>query len=1234
MTSRLALFFANPRRTAQTLVWATLIATLVPLFSILFNSEADFYASQAPSVQTPYVAQSADYLAATVLSSDEANLAAKASNVPPVAKDRVPNPNGDYEQWLPVFRWTEHLNLPDKFGFLEISSKISHSIAGLVFSISALIWGLVLQLVRFSMTSNIVNVIGTTIDAAFVQMWVLFNSSGLVAIAAIAAVVVAVLAIIKGRLGEAVKSILGGVLVLGILQFMATGALGGGPADGSKHEITINAKEVTGDKVVTSRDLVVGRPSWIAMTVSEQVNKLSTNLGSFFGVADGVAANTKAPGEDGGISCTWYNQRLASTYQDRSPGDNSDGESVLLMTSYVWQRTLLDNFGMAVFGSGESSNYLLCHYLEGQTNVRADYRQAIALGNGSPYSGMALGPFINPPQDTWHYQSELFSFAVCKSRNEARSGWGHIHHYANDPKNAAERCDGWWKDTTGGGMSMNPSSEGGGIMDWNGFGRLYRDTLGERGYSKLTDAANADAIHKDLQLVYGTVSSFWGYGGALIYSFASLALAVLFGFAFGGAALGALLAQLVLVVMLLLLPWTLIILAFPTKSGDRSSMGMKLLRLTLMSFGAKVVFMVVLGLTILIMALLYQIGDALTSGSSYFVRMLWGLIVPIATIYLTRKIMKMMGMGQMTGLTGGLKFATAAMHQGSDGAWLSSKTTQAQRSSTGAGTSKIGSAIRGAASKGKDAVADKARNSVAARKTNSLLERKNADGTPFLSADLRSKLLGGQLPPWRAEREQNLRRDLSPDLAARVASGELSLAAALRMQRAERSHLSDTIARNMGSTDRASLGGQFAHSPLSPLNLHPGSDSHADISARLAARNHALRTATANADPEAQRLAGVEALGSDMTALMAATRVDGSTDPLTLGEQIAANEQARSQYPQDLQDRVLTGSHGAPHVLYTALNEQGELNVTEELLDNPEALRKTLSNPVNLLPPQVALRDAEETVDEYTARINAALIETGLMDPSTGKTVDVVAELGLDGSDKIDELRSLAQQWQKNGLSSSASPVRDFAVSMDASSVARVQETVKELISTLPSGTPEDMYQEVTVNFAEHARDVQADTAAISEGLTSALQALSTAQGNTREMSRAQAELSKQMEQGVASALENMVSTKLDAQVLEFKLENPPTATVPFKKFQKKAEEELRALQESVAPIIAEAKLRQSSGDPADQARAVAALQNALSDLTKEHENMVSSIEVKAQEGRVSRGREQYEHVMSWSNVR
>lgn len=208
-------------------------------------------------------------------------------------------------------------------------------------------------------------------------------------------------------------------------------------------------------------------------------------------------------------------------------------------------------------------------------------------------------------------------------------------------------------------------------------------------------------LKEQMRSVRDTVLAYWGHNTAEKMAAGVLVLvtAVIYAWALGGLAVGTLIAQVGLIVMLILLPATLLMLAMPSQTAKRNPIGVRLLRTTAGFLAAKLLLLIVM---VLLLQIIQTIELLLDNPSSY-----WQMIIPLVALFVVRKLLKVAGLGNLTSLSGAVGMATSAalgIGGGTGGQLFSRKT--ANRTSETFGRAGLGARqLRRRALRGVDATA-------------------------------------------------------------------------------------------------------------------------------------------------------------------------------------------------------------------------------------------------------------------------------------------------------------------------------------------------------------------------------------------------------------------------------------------------------------------------------------------------------------------------------------------------
>jgi hypothetical protein len=1040
MTSTTATARTRPRRAVQLVIWLLFAGALLGGVKVSDYSHADSLPAQQQSVS---VLASGTGLASATL----ADAPAAGSTVPLLRQTYGVAAGGVQDSdrplgLLPAYRWRNALSMPTDLGWFD-SGNADNFLAELMFGVASFIWQVVLTVVQYAMSMNIVTQLGVHINGLFASAASGLTDAGIPLVAGVVIAAIAALRAFRGKLNESIRIGVTGFLVLGALSFFTVAA----------------GHNQTGA-------VAAGSPAWVATQGNLYVDDIGSDIATAFGTAsnvDGSAqlAATTGGGDSGGATCTEYNAQLYGTYDTLSGADTTTtplAASSMSMVSYLWQRSLYDNYTIALFGDLGDGSRMTCHQLEKNANIDPLEQFAVVGGTGpnatatsGAYAGMHIGPFYSITHNKKNDEASIFAWAACGGTDgqQPRPGWNSagavtssncVKWYGAEAPKAS-----FWTGSYG--SAINAGSTNGNVLEWNSSDALAASTAPDAsgGCSDPTTGTTMPASQctaQDLDTVQTVVSSYYGHDGAnrIVSAMFAIVSASLYSYAFGGTALGTILTQFGLVIFLGLLPYTLLLLAFPSKNGSRSGLGKKMLKITSTFFAGKLAFLVLLGVTLETMSLLFSLtisggggtsaaGTILAAGSSgtgsASSYTLWSLVIPLATIIIIRLLMKTLGLGNIMSVGGALGFATSAVNHHRDGKALQSK-TQGHLKGTLSAARKVPGVAAGLGSGAGKLAGD----SRAGRMARAARLRRAVDGDR-LSPELAAKVAAGTLTRSQAKKQQTESRkraamaELDPELQDAVLAGRLTRgqagkhqesadaingrnersAAAERMERARNTPLSGEDRGTAAALDRvAARSGALAaaRSETPPFVLPlPGAGSRSDISADKTMRRQVLKLQTKGMGKADQYLAvNGGGLSSELAQLAAVSRVDGSTEPLT-GAGLGAAVDAASELLGGDRSLVLAGSSGAPMLIQAAQRRDGKVLFDQSISDF-DVQAALVGNPLNLLDEKVVAQLPGENADRYHARMTLTLLEAGLIDPNTGAIVDVIKEMGLDRGNTAD----------------------------------------------------------------------------------------------------------------------------------------------------------------------------------------------------------------------------------------
>lgn len=795
----------RPRRRAQALIWVLFAATLLGAFTLsgLSGPQGDPAAPAVPSTAT-HVSTT---LAAP--SGIPAALVAGRDDAPGARSDLLKEAYGaDPTGLLPAFRWSGAVgdmnNQLD--GVADTMRMFSGLIAGFMFMIASWIWTTLLSIVSKALSVDLVNGAAGSIDTLFVQASHSLGASGFLVMAVVAAIGIGALRTLRGKGSQAISIIVGATLVVGTMSFMTAAA---------------NQGSSTGTGSAASYRPSTGSPADLAVKGNDFVNTVVAQVVTGFGSTDSLTSKvtdtpTGSKADTAGATCDYYMRQMLATYsnyaQDKAAVTGQSAASARLtastmkLLSFMWQRSMYDNWTTAVFGNTEDGARAACHQLENNANI--DPLEQFALVGGGkydstatlgPYAGMAAGPFFRFAGDdnVKTQQSAMLAWAACGP--DPRPGWQKAGGLGDGANN---KCKDWrsWApskqdiDNIAAGKVPGPlgiNTNGGEPLEWGDPGAVEGATVWNG--QNQADKAGLDQVREVTMAYFG-----YNAGERFFAGLMAILASLLYAWAFGAAALGTILAQLGLLFLLGLLPYTLMLLAFPTKDGGRNPLGKRLMKLTVTFMAGKAVFVTLLAVTLQLMAIMYGGAQSFTgtsaaadghvtlaAGAGGGMSSIWSLIVPGATIFILTKLTKMLGMGNLMSPSGAAGFATSAVMSGKENRKARS---DMQGSLKGALSNNPASRASKYTAKRANRLTDNAKGRLARRRNSNQLSEAVKDGK--ISPEQAGAIAAGRTTLAEAKRAHALTvakngistaEQLTPDLVAAVTKGTMTKAQALKL---------------------------------------------------------------------------------------------------------------------------------------------------------------------------------------------------------------------------------------------------------------------------------------------------------------------------------------------------------------------------------------------------------------------------------------------------------------------
>ncbi|MDQ2727826.1 MAG: hypothetical protein M3Y91_08195 [Actinomycetota bacterium] len=572
---------------------------------------------------------------------------------------------------LPLLRWANAVaTIHTHYGVGSVISAgdpFLTGIAGLVFQVSALLWQVLGTLVTAAQGTDLIRQTEQLVNPVYHKIGVaLLGTSGatsvVVLVIIVAAGMVAYQAYRQGSgVSGALRGLAGVLLPVGLLVVTVSSAAAG--------STTVDTP---------------GSPSWAVQKVTGWTTALSgsvAQLSDEFGPVGtpGISGNQNAKV----AGCANYVDGLDNLYaaQNGAAGTGPPSLQVAdsIVLSQIWESAVMAPWIQAQFGPGPLGDKAFCHLLEIQANVSAQ-DQVLAMysdGPNGPYTKSSSGPPWNqlvgadPNIDHTHppyvpllgpdyangdddLRRNMIAWATCDYTgpgSNADNGWTVDPAFAqvfNAPPSVKEKtCSTWWDQGT-----TKPPPTGGTFTTNGPF-----DFEDENAIHTATNANGHDSpdARNYIQGLNGHNS-----GLALSTSLIALMSSITYAWSLGGLALGVLIGKLSLIILMACAPIFLLLAAIPSETTRRAAR--KAFGLSFAALLSTFTFSVLMGLLLLFIGLLQDVTLGLFNSDAGTLPGLIEGLIPLAALYLLRKLLRLVGMDSITSLRGAIK-TTAAFGQ-------------------------------------------------------------------------------------------------------------------------------------------------------------------------------------------------------------------------------------------------------------------------------------------------------------------------------------------------------------------------------------------------------------------------------------------------------------------------------------------------------------------------------------------------------------------------------------------
>ena len=916
---------------------------------------------------------------------------------------------------LPAWRWSSIEIDYEADGITGAIKQFPSLIAGLSLGIAQFMWNILLAITRFALDSNaIVCLAAPSINAGAAAIG---GRIGLF-IGLFAAIVIwrVSRSLMGGRVQEAIRS--AGVFTL-LIALMLT--------------ITVSSKNAADSGAGVAAK---GTLPWMANTVANQASKISGDLFTLTDLTRITSVDkklsTSSSKEGNSPTCEAYISALHQQYLA------SDARTkTLVAVSGLWEQTQYQAWKSVMFGAPVNGvdipSRVMCHWAESANDISPTEQQLFAStiagyegivkpsADGTRNRVLAFGPYSDDDR-----RRAMTAWAVCawdgkawKTRSEWYGVWA-----TSESKDmfGTKRCnwmlgpDGKFGDkalTLGSfvpGGSLSPVGVAGdvvkGVLDnvtliggddpFNLFGSSFSNAFENDGQTP----AQRDKIAS----AKAYASSFNGYNTSdrLAGGILAIVVSLMFLYAFGALALGAFIAQVMLVALLLLSPVILLLYAFGV---PRASGLLKLIGTTMVS---QAFFTVLLTLVVALTGVFQNITGSLTSG---FLRALIAGVSPLVALYVVKRILSSFGMANILRPTGALSFIGSAAMVATGDSRLAAKglvnPETGKNAIQSAGSKTAGSMIRAGFAAG-SALAGAGQWLGAARngQLDDLREANRQVRTSELKARLAHLASGtnDRIDNGETDRVNRLRNWFSDNA---VAAGEENPNSPFAKAMLFAAEMGERSLGGMSPEVAGALGvGQAARDGRFP-ELGGDESGSDDFGLRDPETAPASVIRAMNRIDDARLEASIRSAGGDEEKVASLTSDAAAGVLYAAGRQSLGPDAPKVLTPLEhagLQAHLMSTRSGQWYATTTGAVMGDTIGMThKEMVNNPGVTVDMMRDPVNWLSDDVRAIRRGETKEECAQRLLLTVKQQGYMDAS-GRRVDMLQHLNLSEDDMADML--------------------------------------------------------------------------------------------------------------------------------------------------------------------------------------------------------------------------------------
>jgi len=527
---------------------------------------------------------------------------------------------------LPAWRWNSFpLNISFDGGLngmiKSIGSVGPNVMASFFFLLSGFIWKVILYFINLATSTDIISIASNTIDTGYYSVASMIFGNDMDVTKSNGILIIGI-GIFLFTLGKLIARGKGANIVRMVVTFLVPLTFMYGIATLSDPD-RINKLRDT--KVYGTGNfcdnLIAGTPSWIGCIGTSVVDQVASQIATMPSIVSTSMANTVNEGnKTEKYSCEKYMTVLYNAYAEVSSGRGGNimsfksGDkkvnSATMEASLLWQRSWLTLWSGANMGTSEPrAGSATCHILEYANDIPPSEQAKIAeeayqsglagIESEKAYAAITGGSASNG--------FPFYPWIACQGNpdDKTQKSWELLWSSGSDDNGT--NCAGWLK-----GDWINGSDGGYDFLNWGKLGDLGND------YNVATSKLDSNSVvtTKSLMNAKAVVSTYrndrvWD---RVLLGLIAMAAATAMAFVLGLDSLGAVVAQVGLVLLLIWLPVTLFIIAVPfnTKDGTgKSALGIKLLKLTFGFMTSKFILLLTMLLIIQASTIVSNIIDSI-----------------------------------------------------------------------------------------------------------------------------------------------------------------------------------------------------------------------------------------------------------------------------------------------------------------------------------------------------------------------------------------------------------------------------------------------------------------------------------------------------------------------------------------------------------------------------------------------------------------------------------------------